>query len=206
MVKWSGKIFTIPEVVMSSFFSMVLRMKYINRWGLMKNSRYETLSEHSLDVAIIAHALAAIRNQRMGGQLNAERAALLAIFHDASEIITGDLPTPIKYYNSDITASFKNIENAAGQALFNMIPQDLRCEYDGIFLTEDEDKELWRLVKAADKISALIKCIDEETAGNRDFAKAKQATANAIEEMDCPEADIFVKEFLPSFYLTLDEQ
>ena len=191
---------------MSSFFSMVLRMKYINRWGLMKNSRYETLSEHSLDVAIIAHALAAIRNQRMGGQLNAERAALLAIFHDASEIITGDLPTPIKYYNSDITASFKNIENAAGQALFNMIPQDLRCEYDGIFLTEDEDKELWRLVKAADKISALIKCIDEETAGNRDFAKAKQATANAIEEMDCPEADIFVKEFLPSFYLTLDEQ
>ena len=191
---------------MSSFFSMVLRMKYINRWGLMKNSRPETLSEHSLDVAIIAHALAAISNNRFGGNLNAERAALLALFHDASEIITGDLPTPIKYYNPSITCAFKDIENVAGQALYDMIPDDLKSEYDGVFSVKDEDAELWRLVKAADKISALIKCIEEETAGNKDFSKAKTSVLDAIKNMDCREADVFLEEFIPSFYLTLDEQ
>ncbi len=185
---------------------MVLRMKYINRWGLMKNFRNESLSEHSLDVAVISHALAAIRNKRFGGNVNAERAALLALFHDASEIITGDLPTPIKYYNPDITSAFKNIEGIADKALFDMIPQDLQSEYDGIFSQNEGDEELWVLVKAADKISALIKCIEEETAGNRDFSKAKQGTVEAIKKMNCPEADVFVSEFLPSFYLTLDEQ
>lgn len=191
---------------MSSFFSLISRMKYINRWGLMHNTRQENLSEHSLDVAVIAHALGVIRNKRFGGDVNVERLCLLAAYHDAPEIITGDLPTPIKYYNQTITGAFKEIEKNAADELLCLLPEDLREEYEYIFIPQESDGELWKLVKAADKLSALIKCIEEQNSGNKEFDAAAKSTLAAVESMNLPEADCFLKEFVPAFYLTLDEQ
>lgn len=187
---------------MSHFYSMISRMKYIERWGLMRNTQKETLSDHTLEVAFIAHALAVIKNRRLGGQVDAERAAVVALFHDTSEILTGDLPTPIKYYSEEIKSAYKQIEDIAGRQLCSLLPEDLKPEFDGIFSCEDE--EILGIVKAADKISALIKCITEISAGNRDFIQAEKSTRKAIKNMHLPEADIFMKEFLESFTLPLD--
>lgn len=191
---------------MHSFFAMMSRIKYINRWGLMNNTRNETLSEHSLEVAIIAHALGVINNKRLGGNISAERLAVLAIFHDASEIITGDLPTPVKYNNDKIKNAYKEIEEQAQQRLLQMLPADIATEYQPILCPDDNEAELWKYIKAADKISALIKCTEELIMGNREFAKAQQTTLKAINEIELPEVKIFMEELFPAYELTLDEQ
>ena len=180
-------------------------MKYINRWGLMRSTYEENLSEHSLEVAIIAHALAVIRNTRFGGAVNAERAALLGVYHDCSEIITGDLPTPIKYHNKLIRNAYKDIENSAQEKLLNMLPSDIKKVYKDILTEQDKEKELWQIVKAADKLSALIKCTEELRMGNQEFSKAKTSILKSIHNMDLPEIKVFLEEMLPAYSLTLDE-
>lgn len=190
----------------SKFFAVISRMKYINRWALMRNTINENISEHSLEVAFIAHALAVMRNKRFGGNVNAERCALLAMFHDTTEIITGDLPTPVKYYNKDIKTAYNEIEQNAKNQLVSYLPEDLRDEYEPLFCKTEQEAELWKLVKAADKISALIKCVEERQMGNNDFASAEKSTYNAIKELNVAEADMFLEEFMPSYLLTLDEQ
>lgn len=188
----------------NSFFALTSRMKYINRWGLMRNSRPENIAEHSLDVAVIAHLLCELRNKRFGGSVNPERAAVIAVFHDVPEIITGDLPTPVKYFSSDISQAYKKVEAAAVDVLVSQIPNDIADDYRSIL--EPEDAELISLVKAADKISALIKCIEERKSGNNDFLQAEKQTLESIKRMNLPEADLFISEFLPAYELTLDEQ
>ena len=189
----------------NDFFALISRMKYINRWALMRNTEKESLCQHSYEVSIIAHALATISNKRFGTKLDANKAAMIGLYHDASEILTGDMPTPVKYYSPEILGAFKNVENIATEKIIEMLPDDLRDEYREIMLPNDDDKELWRICKAADKMSALIKCIEEEKAGNHEFEKAKEATERSIHKMNIPAAEVFMKEFLPSFELTLDQ-
>ena len=189
----------------NGFFAMVSRMKYINRWALMRNEHSENLMEHSFEVAVIAHALTVIANKRFGKNLDADRSALLGIYHDTPETLTGDLPTPIKYYSDEVRSAFRTVENVACKSLVDMLPEDLREEYEAMFIPREEDAELWRYVKAADKISALIKCMEEKKAGNSEFVLAGESTAEAIRKLNLPEAEVFVKEFLPAYELTLDE-
>ena len=188
------------------FFAMMSRMKYIDRWALMRNTINENISEHSLETAIIAHALALLGNKRLGKNYNAERAALLAMYHDATEIITGDLPTPIKYYNKQIKSVYNEIEDNAERQMLSFLPEDLREEYRPLFSRTEEEAELWRLVKAAAKLSALIKCVEERRMGNVDFASAEESTVAAVHALNCPEAEMFMTDFMPSYDLTLDEQ
>lgn len=188
-----------------SFFAMLARMKYIERWALMRNSVKENISEHSLEVAMIAHALAILGNKRLQKNYNPEHIALLGIYHDCTEIITGDMPTPIKYENPEIQSAYKQIEKVAAFRLLNMLPDDLREDYEPYFIESSEDKEAHLLVKAADKISALIKCAEEKKAGNQEFQSAEQTIRKSIEGLCCAEADIFMEEFFPMYYLTLDE-
>lgn len=186
---------------------MLSRMKYINRWGLMHNTRSENICEHSLEVALLAHALATIGNKQFGKSYDPERAAMLAVLHDASEIITGDMPTPIKYHSEEIRKAYAEVEGMAVEHLVSMLPEGLRDEYRTIMtMSGERDEELKPLVKAADRISAVIKCIEERKSGNRDFSKAEQTITQAIREMKLPEADYFMKEFLPSYGLTIEEQ
>ncbi len=189
-----------------NFFSMFARMKHIDRWALMRNTRRENLSEHSADVAAIAHAVALLKNTRFGGSVNAERAAFLGLYHDMPEIITGDMPTPVKYHSDALHDAFLQVEREACDRLLSMLPEDLRQSYRAAFFHEEEDAYLWRIVKAADKIAALIKCIEEEQAGNREFRQALAATKRNIEKLELPEAEAFLDEFLGGFYLSLDEQ
>ena len=190
----------------NNFFAMHSRMKYINRWALMRNTASENISQHSNDVAAIAHALAVMKNIRFGGNVNAERAAFLGLYHDMPEIITGDMPTPVKYHSKQMRDEFLKVEEMACERLLTMLPDDMRAYYKSAFFPEKEDEYLWRLVKAADKISALIKCIEEKNAGNREFEMAYHSTEKAIKELELPEADAFLEEFIPSFHLSLDEQ
>lgn len=187
----------------SHFYAMLSRMKNIYRWGLMRNTRNENLSEHSLETAYIAHALAVIRNRRFGGKLDANHIAAAAMFHDTSEIITGDLPTPIKYLNPEIKKAYKSIERSANDRLISMLPQDLRPDFEALY---DFDEQTAEIIKAADKISALIKCTEELNMGNREFSAAESSTKKAVKELGLPEAEVFLEEFMPSFSLTLDEQ
>lgn len=190
----------------SHFYAMLSRMKYINRWGLMNNTRLENISEHSQQVAMLTHCLVLIHNKRFGGNLNPERAALLAIFHDCTEIITGDMPTPIKYSNPEIREIYKDIEDKAADKLTSLLPEDFRDDFDQLLKqTGDGDKELHCFVKAADRFSALIKCIEEMRMGNDEFRMAKESIENSIHAMNMPEAEVFENEFLPSFSLALDE-
>lgn len=188
------------------FFALISRLKYITRWGLMRNAVPENVSEHSLETAFIAHVLALYRNVRFGGNVNPERAALLAMYHDVTEIITGDLPTPVKYYSKEIKRQYGMVEEIAGEKIVSYLPDDLREYYRPLMGKTEEEKELWLLVKAADKLSALIKCIEERNMGNLDFANAEQSTLKAVHDMELPEAEEFIKEFLPSYGLTLDAQ
>lgn len=181
---------------------MLSRMKNIYRWGLMRNSRQENLSEHSLEVAFIAHALALIGNRRLGKNYDANAIATAAMFHDTSEIITGDMPTPIKYYNADIKSVYKDIETVAQDKLISLLPKDLRGDFIPLY---KPDKGEAKIIKAADKISALIKCIEETESGNREFGAAKESTLAAIKALGLPEADIFLNEFIDSFYLPIDD-
>ncbi|MBO5873394.1 MAG: 5'-deoxynucleotidase [Clostridia bacterium] len=187
----------------SHFYAILSRMKNINRWGLMRNTREENLSEHSLEVAFIAHCLALIGNKRLGKSYNPEKTAVCAMYHDTSEIITGDMPTPIKYYNPEIKAAYKKIEAVAVDQLISMLPDDLQDDFKPIY---NPDRQTLALVKAADKISALIKCIEELNMGNLEFKDAEASTRKIIDELKMPEVDIFMSEFIDSYYLSLDKQ
>ena len=188
-----------------NFFAMHGRMKYINRWALMRNTRQENISEHSGDVAAIAHALAVIGNIRLGKNLNAEKAAVFGLYHDMPEILTGDMPTPVKYYSEQMTEAFALVEENASKNLLSMLPEDMRAYYENAFFKRDEDEYLWKIVKAADKISALIKCIEEQKAGNTEFSKALESTENSLKKMNLPEAEEFMKDFIEGYYKSLDE-
>lgn len=188
-----------------SFFAMVNRMKLIDRWALMRNTTKENIAEHSHSVAVIAHALALIGNKKFGKNYNADRAAVLALYHDTTEVITGDMPTPVKYYNDEISSVYKDVEAVAGERLLSMLPDDFKEDYSPLFEQQEADKDLWALVKAADKISALIKCVEENRMGNREFDLALKAQEEKIEAIDLPEVKYFREHFLPAYYLTLDE-
>lgn len=188
-----------------NFFAMVNRMKYIDRWALMPNTQKENIAEHSHSVAVIAHALALIGKREFGKDYDENRVAVLALFHDTTEVITGDMPTPVKYYNDEIKSVYKKIEAVAGQRLLSMLPDEYKADYEPMFEHSEEDRELWLLVKAADKISALIKCIEENRMGNREFDIALKAQEQKIADIDIPEVKFFSEHFLKSYYLTLDE-
>ncbi len=189
----------------SHFYAMMSRLKLIDRWALMRNSMPENLSEHSLEVAMLAHALAVIGNRYFGKELDAKQSALIGMYHDATELITGDTPTPIKYFNRDIQEAFQAIEANAAYRLVMMLPEEMQEEFREIFEPGFQYEYEKKLVKAADKLSALMKCIEEAKAGNREFAQAEQATLEAITAMKLPEVEYFMKKFLPSYYKTLDE-
>lgn len=186
-----------------SFYALVSRMKNITRWSLMRNSFSENVQEHSHMVAVIAHSLAVIRQEIFGIPCNADRAASAALFHDASEIFTGDMPTPIKYFNPEIMTAYKQVEAVASEKLISTLPKELQSAYRELLLGEDEDIE--KIVKAADKISAYIKCIEELKSGSDEFKQAAAQTMAKIKALGMPEVDYFVEHFIPAFELTLDE-
>lgn len=190
---------------MSHFFAYLARMKFIFRWGLMRNTRPENIQEHSLQVAMIAHGLAVIKNRFFAGQVNPDRVAMLAIYHDVGEVITGDLATPIKNFNPQIKTAYREIEGVARQKLFNMLPEELKPEYESLFFEAETDRDHWPLVKAADKICAYLKCLEEMKAGNLEFAKAEKAIKADLDRLELPEVKYFVQNYIPSFLLTLDE-
>ena len=188
----------------NEFYALLGRMRYITRWGLMRNTFSENIAEHSYQTAVLAHALALIRRDVLKLPTpDPDRCAVAALYHDASEILTGDLPTPIKYYNPEIKTAYKQVERVAGERLLNMLPPELRASYEHDVLEDDE--ALAPIVKGADKLSAHIKCLEEEKAGNHEFCAAARQTRQALEDMHLPEVDLFLEEFLPSFRLTLDE-
>ena len=187
----------------SHFFAYVSRMRFIQRWALMRNTAPENVQEHSHQVAVLAHALAVIRNEKFGGQVDPGAVVVAALYHDASEILTGDMPTPIKYDNPAIQGAYRDVEKMAEQKLLGMLPQELREVYTPILTVPDEETR--RLVKAADKLSAHIKCLEELKAGNLEFRQAAEQTRRALESYDLPEVRYFIDTFLESFTLTLDE-
>lgn len=189
----------------SNFFAYLSRMKLIKRWSLMRNTREENIAEHSHQVAVIAHALGLIANTYFGGSYDPGRLALLALYHDAGEVVIGDLPTPVKYYNPEIKTSYGQIENIARGKLLTMLPRELAESYRPLVFPDESTAE-YRLVKAADKLSAYIKCLEEGTAGNREFAEAQSSIARALEKFsDLPEVSWFRDHCLPAYAKTLDE-
>ena len=190
----------------SNFFAFASRIKYIHRWALMRNTTYETLSQHSYEVATLAHALAVIGNRRFQKNYDVSRAALLGLYHDVPEIITGDMPTPVKYHSKEMRTAFAAVEQYASARLLSMLPDALRADYEPLLSEKATDEaDLHVLVKAADKLSAYIKCIEERKAGNSEFSDAERATKKALEKMQCPEAEVFIEEFLPAYSLPLDK-
>ncbi len=187
-----------------NFFALISRMRYIGRWGLMRNTFQENIQEHSHMVAVLAHALAVIRRDLFGGDLDPEHAAVLALYHDAPEILTGDLPTPVKYYNPEIREAYREVEEVSARRLLSMLPEALRPAYESLLL-EDPESEYHALVKAADKLSAYIKCVEEVKAGNTEFRQAAEQTYHVLEASPLPEVAYFLEHFLPGFSLTLDE-
>ena len=187
-----------------NFFAFISRMRYIGRWGLMRNTFRENIQEHSHMVAVIAHALAVIRRDVYGGEIDPGLAAAAALYHDAPEILTGDLPTPVKYYNPEIRDAYKQVEEISAQKLLSMLPEDLRPAYAPL-LREDCGAELQAVVKAADKLSAYIKCVEELKAGNTEFKQAEEQTRAILEQSTLPEVGYFMEHFMPAFGLTLDE-
>ncbi len=171
----------------------------------MRNTYTENIQEHSLQVAIIAHGLAVIKNTYFNGEVNPERVAILAMFHDCNEIITGDMPTPIKYYNPQISKIYKDIEDISKEKIISMLPEEMADEYYSLFFKNPDDMKCWKLVKAADRISAYIKCVEEVKVGNNEFKKARETILQSILEIDLPEVGYFMEKFIPSFNLSLDE-
>ncbi|KPD02940.1 5'-deoxynucleotidase [Moellerella wisconsensis] len=190
---------------MSYFFAHIARMKLINRWPLMRNVRTENVSEHSLQVAFVAHALAIIKNRKFNGNLNPERIALLAMYHDASEVITGDLPTPIKYHNPQIAHEYKKIEKYAQQKLIAMLPEELQEDFRSLVVEDLQTEEEHSLVKQADSLCAYLKCLEELAAGNSEFKLAKKRLEQTLADRKSPEMDYFIEIFVPGFCLSLDE-
>ncbi|MBI1848245.1 MAG: 5'-deoxynucleotidase [Candidatus Rokubacteria bacterium] len=189
----------------SHLFAWLGRMKFIRRWGLMHNTWPENIQEHSLRVAMVAHTLALIRNRSHGGKVSPERAATLALYHDVAEVLTGDLPAPVKYTNPAIRDAYREIEASAAEKLLELVPAALRADYRPLFFPEDADREHWVLVHAADKICAWIKCLEEVSAGNHEFTRAEKALRETVEGLGLPEVHEFVETFSPGFRLTLDE-
>ena len=187
----------------SHFFAYVSRMRFIQRWALMRNTAPENVQEHSHQAAVLAHALAVIRNEKFGGHVDPGAVAAAALYHDASEILTGDMPTPNQYHNPAIRSAYKEVEAVAERKLLNMLPEELRAAYAPVLT--DVDPETERLVKAADKLSAYIKCVEELKAGNNEFREAAVQTRRALEGYAMPEVDYFLETFMASFSLTLDE-
>lgn len=188
----------------NEFYALISRMRYITRWGLMRNSFRENIQEHSHMVAVLAHGLALIRRDVLGlPSPDPDRCAVGALYHDASEILTGDLPTPVKYFNPAIKDAYKQVERVSGEKLLSMLPEALRPSYEHLVL--EDDPETFPIIKAADKLSAYIKCVEELKAGNQEFESAERQTRQALEAMHLPEVDYFMKEFLPPFSLNLDE-
>ena len=191
---------------MNTFFARLSRMKYINRWGLMRNTITENIAEHSLEVSIIAHALAVIGNTYFKKNYNEERLAVLAIYHDSTEIITGDMPTPIKYFAPEIRDAYKDVEFYATEELLSGLPEEMIKSYRDILQPQKEDEPLWKFVKAADKLSAYVKCLEELSMGNEDFKQAFDTIGKTLIEMEIEEVDYFMEHFLPAYSLTIDEQ
>ena len=186
-----------------SFFAYIFRMRYITRWALMRNTRTENVEEHSYEVAVLAHALATIGREVFHRDLDPDRAAVAALFHDAPEIITGDMPTPLKYYNPDIKTAYRQVEAVAQDKLLSMLPEELVPAYEP--LLRESDPHIRRYVKAADKLSAYIKCVEEGKAGNSEFKKAAEQTMAALKDMGMEELDWFLDHLAGAFQLTLDE-
>lgn len=186
------------------FYAYLDRMKYIRRWQLMRSQRDENIMEHSQSVAMLAHALAVIRNKVFGGSVNVEKTVLYAMYHEISEVLTGDLPTPIKYYNRSIQAAYKDLERSAAERMAGMLPEELKSELTPCILADEESEE-YKLVKAADRLSAYIKCLEELRSGNKEFEKAKKSIENDLHSRKIPEVEYFFKHFITSFSLTLDE-
>ena len=186
------------------FFALISRMRYIGRWGLMRNTFEENIQEHSHMVAVLAHALAVIRRDVFGGDIDPGQAAVLALYHDAPEILTGDLPTPVKYYNPEIRDAYREVETVSARRLLSMLPAALRPAYEPLLL-EDPESGYHAVVKAADKLSAYIKCVEELKAGNSEFRQAAEQTRQALEASPLPEVGYFLEHFMPGFELTLDE-
>ena len=188
----------------NEFYALMGRMRYITRWGLMRNTFSENISEHSHMTAVLAHALALIRRDILKLDTpNPDKCAVAALYHDASEILTGDLPTPIKYYNPDIKAAYKQVERIAGNRLLDMLPPELRASYESYVL--EDDAALEPFVKAADKLTAHIKCLEEQKAGNTEFDSAAKQTWDAMKAMNRPELDWFLEHCLPAFALNIDQ-
>ncbi len=188
-----------------NFFAMMARMKYIERWALMRNSNKENISEHSLEVAMLGHVLAIISKEKCGREVDENLVALMGIYHDANEIITGDLPTPVKYYDEDIKDAYKRVEHVASLTLLNKLPRYMQEYYKPLLFPEAGKEYYWKLVKAADKLSALIKCKEELNLGNPEFKTAYNSTLDFLKKMNMEEVDIFIRDFLPAYDLTLDE-
>lgn len=185
------------------FFALISRMRNISRWSLMRNSFHENVQEHSHMVAVLAHGLALIRRDILGLYAEPEKAAVAALFHDAPEILTGDMPTPVKYFNPDIMQAYKEVEAVSAEKLISMLPGELQVSYREAFLMPDEEVQI--LVKAADKLAGYIKCVEELAAGNNEFRKAGAQTRETLEKMQRPEVDYFLEHFMPAFGVTLDE-
>ena len=190
---------------MYSFFAMMARMKNIERWALMRNSIRENISEHSLEVAMHAHGLAIIANEKCGQELDPNEVALMGIYHDANEIITGDMPTPVKYFDDDIMEAYKRVEDVASRTMVDKLPDYMKKYYEPVFFQKEGKEYEWRIVKAADKLSALIKCKQELGSGNQEFKTAYETTKEALHKMQMKEVEIFIEEFLPAYDQTLDE-
>ncbi len=192
-----------------SYFALLSRMKYINRWALMRNAREENLSEHCLEVAILTHALCVIGNKKWNKNLSVEKAVLRALYHDAAEILTGDMPTPVKYRKEELKTAYKKVEKEAEERLLSTLPQYLTEEFGKVFFPEDYATLTYenKLIKAADKLSALIKCEEELRAGNQEFSTAAMSIRKKVEEMaeELPELKCFIEDFLPEYGKTLDE-
>lgn len=189
---------------MFKFFAFLNRMKYIKRWSLMRSVREENIMEHSQQVAVIAHALALINNKIMGGKVDVNKVVLLAQYHEVGEVITGDLPTPIKYFNPEIKSAYKDLEKNASLRLLGMLPETLQNEYKE-YVLPDENTEEYKLVKYADRLAAYLKCVEEVKAGNAEFKKAKTAIGNELKNSKSAEVEYYLKEFAPAYDLTLDE-
>ena len=189
---------------MNKFFAFINRMKYIKRWALMRSIREENIMEHSHQVAVIAHALALIKNKMFNGTVDVNKVVMLAQYHEVGEVITGDLPTPIKYFNPEIKSAYKDLEKNACEKILNMLPDDLKEEYNQ-YIIPDTNTQEYVIVKYADRLCAYLKCVEEIKAGNTEFKKARASILADLKSMKSKEVDYFLKECAPAYELTLDE-